>query len=146
MNKSRTQGKRKDILSHMLHIIAERKRERMFLPGKRIKPYQHWEPIYIGTNEVGTQLYLIVFLQLFYNFQIWIFGKSAQKILIWTVNQEPLYDERLSWEGRSDKMVQVGIKRTFTRVAKWFRIKQKNLLLLQTKQDWNILAVEENHF
>jgi len=38
--------------------------------GKRIKPYQHWEPIYIGTNE------------------------------------EPLYDERLSWEGRSDKMVQ----------------------------------------
>lgn len=38
--------------------------------GKRIKPFQHWEPIYIGTN------------------------------------QEPLYDERLSWEGRSDKMAQ----------------------------------------
>jgi len=38
--------------------------------GKRTKPFQHWEPIYIGTN------------------------------------QEPLYDERLSWEGRSDKMVQ----------------------------------------
>jgi len=38
--------------------------------GKRIKPFQHWEPIYIGTNE------------------------------------EPLYDERLSWEGRSDKMAQ----------------------------------------
>eukprot|EP00092_Neocalanus_flemingeri_P033251 GFUD01036158.1.p1 GENE.GFUD01036158.1~~GFUD01036158.1.p1 ORF type:complete len:478 (-),score=118.43 GFUD01036158.1:172-1605(-) len=38
--------------------------------GKRIKPFQHWEPIYIGTN------------------------------------QEPSYDERLSWEGRSDKMAQ----------------------------------------
>eukprot|EP00090_Calanus_glacialis_P024135 TRINITY_DN3746_c0_g1_i1.p1 TRINITY_DN3746_c0_g1~~TRINITY_DN3746_c0_g1_i1.p1 ORF type:complete len:469 (-),score=132.26 TRINITY_DN3746_c0_g1_i1:129-1535(-) len=38
--------------------------------GKRIKPFQHWEPIYIGTH------------------------------------QEPLYDERLSWEGRSDKMAQ----------------------------------------
>jgi len=38
--------------------------------GKRVKPYQHWEPIFIGSNE------------------------------------EPLYDERLSWEGRSDKMVQ----------------------------------------
>ena len=39
--------------------------------GKRVKPFHHWEPIYIGTNE------------------------------------EPLYDERLSWEGRSDKMAQV---------------------------------------
>jgi len=38
--------------------------------GKRITPFQHWEPIYIGTN------------------------------------QEPWYDERLSWEGRSDKMAQ----------------------------------------
>jgi hypothetical protein len=38
--------------------------------GKRVRPYQHWEPIYIGTNE------------------------------------EPWYDERLSWEGRSDKMSQ----------------------------------------
>jgi len=38
--------------------------------GKREKPYNRWEPIYIGTNE------------------------------------EPTYDERLTWEGRSDKMVQ----------------------------------------
>jgi len=38
--------------------------------GKRLRPFQHWEPIYIGTND------------------------------------EPLYDERLSWEGRSDKMAQ----------------------------------------
>jgi len=38
--------------------------------GKRVRPYQHWEPIYIGTN------------------------------------QEPWYDERLTWEGRSDKMSQ----------------------------------------
>jgi len=38
--------------------------------GKRLRPFHHWEPIYIGTN------------------------------------QEPLYDERLSWEGRSDKMTQ----------------------------------------
>lgn len=37
---------------------------------KRHKPYQNWEPIYIGTNE------------------------------------EPLYDERLNWEGMSDKMTQ----------------------------------------
>ena len=42
----------------------------IFYIGKRIHPYQHWEPIYIGTNE------------------------------------EPLYDERLTWEGRSDKMAQ----------------------------------------
>lgn len=42
----------------------------VFYVGKRMKPFQHWEPIYIGTN------------------------------------QEPLYDERLSWEGRSDKMAQ----------------------------------------
>ena len=39
--------------------------------GKRHPPFQHWEPIYIGTND------------------------------------EPLYDERLSWEGRADKMTQV---------------------------------------
>ena len=42
----------------------------IFYVGKRIKPFQHWEPIYIGTN------------------------------------QEPGYDERLTWEGRSDKMAQ----------------------------------------
>lgn len=42
----------------------------VYYVGKRIRPFQHWEPIYIGTN------------------------------------QEPLYDERLSWEGRSDKMAQ----------------------------------------
>jgi len=42
----------------------------VFYVGKRIQPFQHWEPIYIGTN------------------------------------QEPLYDERLTWEGRSDKMAQ----------------------------------------
>lgn len=42
----------------------------VFRVGKRHSPYQHWEPIYIGTN------------------------------------QEPLYDERLTWEGRSDKMLQ----------------------------------------
>lgn len=39
--------------------------------AKRIGPYEHWEPIYIGTNS------------------------------------EPYYDERLSWEGKSDKMTQV---------------------------------------
>ena len=38
---------------------------------KRHKPFDNWEPIYIGTND------------------------------------EPFYDERLSWEGRSDKMTQV---------------------------------------
>ena len=43
----------------------------VFHIGKRNPPYQHWEPIYIGTHE------------------------------------DPLYDERLSWEGRSDKMTQV---------------------------------------
>lgn len=42
----------------------------VFHVGKRNPPYQHWEPIYIGTH------------------------------------QDPLYDERLSWEGRSDKMTQ----------------------------------------
>lgn len=39
--------------------------------SQRIGPYEHWEPIYIGTN------------------------------------REPYYDERLSWEGTSDKMTQV---------------------------------------
>ena len=24
--------------------------------GKRIKPFQHWEPIYIGTNQVRCRL------------------------------------------------------------------------------------------
>jgi len=42
----------------------------IFYTGRREKPFNHWEPIYIGTN------------------------------------QEPEYDEILSWEGRSDKMVQ----------------------------------------
>lgn len=42
--------------------------------AKRHPPFNHWEPIYIGTNE------------------------------------EPLYDERLSWEGRADKMTQVSYK------------------------------------
>lgn len=43
----------------------------IFYSTKRHKPYNNWEPIYIGTNE------------------------------------EPLYDERLNWEGMSDKMTQV---------------------------------------
>ena len=43
----------------------------VFHIGKRNPPFQHWEPIYIGTHD------------------------------------DPLYDERLSWEGRSDKMTQV---------------------------------------
>ena len=43
----------------------------VFHIGKRNPPFQHWEPIYIGSNN------------------------------------DPLYDERLSWEGRSDKMTQV---------------------------------------
>lgn len=42
----------------------------VFHIGKRNPPFQHWEPIYIGTHD------------------------------------DPLYDERLSWEGRSDKMTQ----------------------------------------
>lgn len=42
----------------------------VFHIGKRHKPYHHWEPIFIGTN------------------------------------QDPVYDERLSWEGKSDKMTQ----------------------------------------
>eukprot|EP00096_Caligus_rogercresseyi_P015408 TRINITY_DN7848_c0_g1_i1.p1 TRINITY_DN7848_c0_g1~~TRINITY_DN7848_c0_g1_i1.p1 ORF type:complete len:448 (-),score=121.69 TRINITY_DN7848_c0_g1_i1:197-1540(-) len=42
----------------------------IFHTAKRVSPFQHWEPIYIGTHE------------------------------------DPLYDERLSWEGRSDKMTQ----------------------------------------
>jgi len=46
---------------------------RVFHVGKRHKPYQHWEPIFIGTKF------------------------------------DPTYDERLSWEGRSDKMTQVRI-------------------------------------
>lgn len=45
----------------------------IFHIGKRIGPFVHWEPIFIGTNF------------------------------------EPLYDERLSWEGKSDKMTQVYI-------------------------------------
>ena len=43
----------------------------VFHVGKRHKPYQRWEPIYIGTQS------------------------------------DPLYDERLTWEGKSDKMTQV---------------------------------------
>ena len=42
--------------------------------GKRHPPFQHWEPIYIGTHE------------------------------------DPLYDERLSWEGKADKMTQVSLQ------------------------------------
>jgi N-acetyllactosaminide beta-1,3-N-acetylglucosaminyltransferase len=42
----------------------------IFHTAKRKRPYQFWEPIYIGTN------------------------------------QDPLYDERLSWEGLRDKMSQ----------------------------------------
>lgn len=40
---------------------------------KRTKKFDHWEPIYVGTNS------------------------------------EPFYDERLSWEGKSDKMTQAYI-------------------------------------
>ena len=43
----------------------------VFHIAKRHKPYQRWEPIYIGTQN------------------------------------DPLYDERLTWEGKSDKMTQV---------------------------------------
>lgn len=44
---------------------------RIYTTVKRQKKFNHWEPIFIGTNE------------------------------------EPFYDERLSWEGKSDKMTQV---------------------------------------
>ena len=47
--------------------------------AKRHPPFNHWEPIYIGTNE------------------------------------DPLYDERLSWEGRADKMTQVSFKHSSDR-------------------------------
>ena len=59
-------------IPHSKEWLEEKPKEGMEVTyvAKRIKPFQHWEPIYIGTNE------------------------------------EPLYDERLSWEGRSDKMVQ----------------------------------------
>lgn len=53
----------------------------VFHVGKRYKPYQHWEPIFIGTR------------------------------------YDPVYDERLSWEGRQDKMTQVIMKQ-----IKYFRI------------------------
>ena len=43
----------------------------IFKEAKRHPPYDHWEPIYIGTNDV------------------------------------PIYDERLTWEGKYDKMTQV---------------------------------------
>ena len=43
----------------------------VFHIAKRHKPFQRWEPIYVGTNN------------------------------------EPVYDERVSWEGKSDKMTQV---------------------------------------
>lgn len=46
----------------------------VFYVGKRHGKFNHWEPIYIGTNE------------------------------------EPLYDERLHWEGKSDKMSQVRLQ------------------------------------
>jgi beta-1,4-glucuronyltransferase 1 len=45
----------------------------VFSTSKRTKKFNHWEPLFIGTND------------------------------------EPLYDERLSWEGRSDKMTQAYI-------------------------------------
>jgi hypothetical protein len=43
----------------------------VFNVGKRIPPFSHWEPIFVGTHS------------------------------------DPYYDERLTWEGRSDKMTQV---------------------------------------
>lgn len=45
----------------------------IFTTVKRQGDFDHWEPLYIGTND------------------------------------EPLYDERLSWEGKSDKMTQAYI-------------------------------------
>lgn len=46
---------------------------RVFTTTKRQGRFDHWEPIFIGTND------------------------------------EPTYDERLSWEGKSDKMTQAYI-------------------------------------
>lgn len=46
---------------------------RVFASVKRRGGFDHWEPLYIGTNN------------------------------------EPLYDERLNWEGKSDKMTQAYI-------------------------------------
>ena len=62
---------------------------------------------------------IILFLIIFQILKIlqMSFNVFVENILICSVNQEPLYDERLSWEGRSDKMVQVGTKRFFARVA-----------------------------
>ena len=55
---------------------------------------------------------IILFLIIFQILKIlqMSFNVFVENILICSVNQEPLYDERLSWEGRSDKMVQVGTK------------------------------------
>lgn len=46
---------------------------KVFATSKRIEAFDHWEPIFVGTNS------------------------------------EPFYDERLSWEGKSDKMTQAYI-------------------------------------
>ena len=62
--------------------------------GKRERPYNRWEPIYIGTNEV----------QPYHNIPS---KYDSLDSLYDTLCQEPTYDERLTWEGRSDKMVQV---------------------------------------
>ena len=62
--------------------------------GKRETPYNRWEPIYIGTNEV----------QPYHNIPS---KYDSLDSLYDTLCQEPTYDERLTWEGRSDKMVQV---------------------------------------
>ena len=68
--------------------------------AKRHPPFNHWEPIYIGTNE------------------------------------DPLYDERLSWEGRADKMTQVSFKRLFGRYV--CEIIEK--IYIRTDKFFNFLA------
>ena len=41
-------------IPHSKEWLEEKPKEGMEVTyvGKRIKPFQHWEPIYIGTNEV----------------------------------------------------------------------------------------------
>lgn len=58
-------------LNKWLTTPASKNKLNIFLTIKRHKPFNRWEPIYIGTND------------------------------------DPLYDEGLTWEGQQDKMTQV---------------------------------------
>lgn len=85
---------------------------KVFTTSKRMGTFNHWEPIYIGTND------------------------------------EPFYDERLNWEGKSDKMTQAYIMclldYNFNVLSNAFLVHKPGIKEVKEAARWNMEKININ--